>query len=151
MDKIRKKLSFPQKSSEIWYTSHVRVFQNSQMDKIRTKLSFLPKSPEIWYNIHVFGEILQNSQKKIKVPIVLVGDHPMGTLIFLVNSMALHQKHLCIFIDLFSIFSSIIIMTYRIIILEIIFLLIIKNYRFYSIRALQRIYVWDKSQFGVRW
>ena len=38
--------------------------------------------------------------QKIKVPIVfwfLVGDPSMGTLIFLVNSAALHQKHLCIF------------------------------------------------------
>ena len=68
MDKIRTKLSFLPKSPKIWYTSHVRVFQISQLQKICIKLSFLPKSPEIWYNIHVFGEMLQNSQKKNQSP-----------------------------------------------------------------------------------
>ena len=38
--------------------------------------------------------------KKIKVPIGSVPKvkKTMGTLIFLVNSKALHQKHLCIFV-----------------------------------------------------
>ena len=53
MHKIGPIISFPQKSSEIWYTSHVRVFQNSQMHKIGPKISFPQKSSEIWYTSHV--------------------------------------------------------------------------------------------------
>ena len=41
--------------------------------------------------------------KKIKVPIGWSPTKTMGTLIFLVNSAALHQKHLCIFVkDFYS-------------------------------------------------
>ena len=47
MHKIGPKISFPQKSSEIWYTSHVRVLQNSQMHKIGPKIGFPQKSSEI--------------------------------------------------------------------------------------------------------
>ena len=52
------------------------------------------------YNIHwCFWCNAAEFTKKIKDPIVfwlLVGDPSMGTLIFFVNSMALHQKHQCI-------------------------------------------------------
>ena len=47
MHKIGPKIGFPQKSSEIWCTSHVRVFQNSQMHKIGPKIGFPQKSSEI--------------------------------------------------------------------------------------------------------
>ena len=60
MGKISLTMNFLQKSSEIWYTSHVRVFQNNQMGKIGLKMNLLQKSSVIWYTSHV--RVFQNSQ-----------------------------------------------------------------------------------------
>ena len=71
------------------------------MDKIGPKISVL----QIY--ISVFGVMLWNSPKKSKSPMVSPLPKAIGTLIFLVNSAALHQKHLCILLTFLAVFINI--------------------------------------------